>query len=67
MLTVDSSSDGVTSAAALDKATNAFVKTYMQTGGNVQKAVDAANKVLRNTPGDTKQNAGDQVNLRKVN
>jgi len=67
MVTTDSNWDGVTTADALNQAANAFVKTYMQTGGNVQKAVDAANKVLRKMPGETKQNAGDEVKMRKVN
>lgn len=64
---MNSNWDGVTSFDALDKAANAFVKTYMNTGGNVQKAIDAANKVLQSIPGETKQNVGDRVEATKVN
>jgi RHS repeat-associated protein len=67
MVTMNSNWDGVTSFDALDKAANAFVKTYMNTGGNVQKAIDAANKVLQSIPGETKQNVGDRVEATKVN
>ena len=67
MVTMNSNWDGVTSFDALDKAADAFVKAYMNTGGNVQKAIDAANKVLQSIPGETRQNVGDRVEATKVN
>ena len=67
MVTMNSNWDGVTSFDALDKAANAFVQTYMKTGGDVQKAVDAANKVLKSIPGEKEQNVGDQVESKKMN
>ena len=61
MVTMNSNWNGVTSFDALDKAANAFVRTYINTGGNVQKAIDAANKVLQTIPGGNKQNVGDLI------
>ena len=70
MVTLDSRGDGasggVTTYNALDKATAAFVRTYVKTG-NIEKAVKAANKVLRSDPGDLQQNVGDEVKKKKVN
>ena len=70
MVTINSGGDGlnggITSFDAVDKAANAFVKTYADTG-DVQKAVDAANTVLRNNPGDQNQNVGDEIRKEKVN
>jgi hypothetical protein len=67
MVTMNSNWNGVTSFDALDKAANAFVKTYMDSGGNVQKAIDAANKVLQRIPGENKENVGDRIEATKVN
>ena len=67
MVTMNSNWDGVTAFDALDKAANAFVNTYMSNGGNVQKAVDAANKVLERMPGEREQNIGGRVEAKKVN
>jgi RHS repeat-associated protein len=67
VVTMYSNWDGVTSADAVSKAAHAFVKTYMATNGNTQKAVDAANEVLSKTPGEQKQNVGDEVRKDKVN
>jgi hypothetical protein len=62
MVTVNSSWDGVTTANALEKATNAFVKTYVATQGNIQKAVDAANKAMEKFVNrDTGANDKDKV------
>ena len=70
MVTMDSRGDGldggVTSFDALDKAANAFVKTYAATS-DVQKAVDSANKVLLDTPGQEMENEGDKIKMKKVN
>jgi RHS repeat-associated protein len=46
MVTVNSGKDGVTSSDAIEQAAHAFVKTYVATGGNVEKAKDAANAAL---------------------
>jgi hypothetical protein len=67
MVTVNSGSDGATSSDAIEQAANAFVKTYVATGGNVQKAVDAANAALAKNPGQSQQNVGDQIVVKKVN
>jgi hypothetical protein len=71
MVTLNSSGDGfnggVTSMDALDKAANAFVKTYVKTGGNIEKAVEAANKVLQSLPGNEGQNVNDKVEPKPVN
>jgi hypothetical protein len=71
MVTLNSSGDGldggVTSMDALDKAANAFVRTYVETGGNIEKAVEAANKVLQSLPGNEGQNVGDKIEAKPVN
>lgn len=66
MVTVNSGVDGITNSSTLEKAANAFAKTYMATG-NVQKAVDAANKVIAKNPGKYQENVGDLVVVRQVN
>lgn len=59
--------DGLTTFDALDKAANAFVKIYMSSGGNINEAVEAANKVLKTVPaGKNKQNEGDLVRMEEV-
>jgi RHS repeat-associated protein len=69
MVTVDSRGDGrnggITTYDALDKAANAFVKTYARTGDTL-KAVEAANKVLGRIPGNQKENEGDKIRQKKV-
>ena len=71
MVTLNSAGDGhdggVTSMDALDKAANAFVKTYVTTGGNIDKAIEAASQVLRSVPGNKGQNVGDEVEPKLVN
>jgi len=73
MVTLDSrypgDDGGSTTFDAIDKATHAFVKTYVSTKGDVQKAIDAANAVLRKDPGTkgVEQNVGDEVRGKKVN
>jgi RHS repeat-associated protein len=67
MVTVNSGKDGATSADAIEQAANAFVKTYVATGGNVQKAVDAANAALAKNPGESNQNVGDRIVVKPVN
>jgi hypothetical protein len=62
MVTVNSQGDGITTTDGLEQAANAFVKTYMATGGNVEEAVKAANKALSSVPiGVNKQNEGDEI------
>jgi RHS repeat-associated protein len=63
----DGMDGGVSSFDALDKAANAFVQTYLSSGGNVQKAVDAANAVLAGIPGNSNENVGDEIKSKKVN
>lgn len=67
MVTVNSNWDGVTTANAIEKAASAFVKTYMSTQGDIQKAVDAANKVLKQLATQNDANKGDQVDKVQVN
>lgn len=46
MITIFSGPNGVSNADVLEKAANAFAKTYMTSNGDYQKAAEAANKVI---------------------
>jgi len=65
MVTMNSNWDGVTSFDGLDRAANTFVQTYMQTGGDVGKAVEAANKALQTT--EQGPDVGDYLESKKMN
>ena len=67
MVTLNSNWNGVTGVDAVEKAAHAFVKTYIQTHGNVEKATAAANKVLRSIPGEFRENEQDKVETKRVN
>ena len=70
MVTLNSRGDGAdggtTSYGALDRAANAFVTTYVETG-DLQKSLDAANAVLKSIPGKDGQNVGDEIRPKRVN
>jgi hypothetical protein len=67
LITIDSGRNGVTSADTVEKAANAFVKTYMATKGDYVKAAKAANQVIADSVKQHKQNKGDHVVTKVVN
>ncbi|HKO45275.1 MAG TPA: DUF2341 domain-containing protein [Pyrinomonadaceae bacterium] len=65
IVTIYSGPNGITNADVMEKAASAFVKTYMSSNGNVEKAAHAANKVITATWTTVPSNNTDQVLVNK--